>query len=128
MAPGEPDRLLRLPRGRPGESAPPEPPGRGCSGAGAGELAPREPYGTGSPGAGAGEAPARGDDIPPPASKAKPLMDAKVQHGDPKKELHDVRSFIGACNFYRCHIKIFTYTSAILTDLIKKSTTWRWGP
>ena len=24
--------------------------------------------------------------------------------------------------------KTSTYTSAILTDLIKKSTTWRWGP
>ena len=45
-----------------------------------------------------------------------------------KKGLHDVRSFIGACNFHRSHIKNFTYTSAILTDLIKKSTTWRWGP
>ena len=44
------------------------------------------------------------------------------------KGLHDVRSFIGACNFYRRHIKNFTYTSAVLTDLIKKSTTWRWGP
>ena len=64
----------------------------------------------------------------PAASKAKPLMDAKVRHEDPKKGLHDVRSFIGACNFYRRHIKNLTYTSAILTDLIKKSTTWRWGP
>ena len=64
----------------------------------------------------------------PAASKAKPLMDAKVRHEDPKKGLHDVRSFIGACNFYRRHIKNFTYTSAIPTDLIKKSTTWRWGP
>ena len=64
----------------------------------------------------------------PAASKAKPLMDAKVQHEDPKKGLHDVRSFIGACNFHRRHIKNFTYTSAILTDLIKKSTTWRSGP
>ena len=62
------------------------------------------------------------------ASKAKPLMDAKVRHEDPKKGLHDVRSFIGACNFYRRHIKNFTYTSAILTDLIKKSTALRWGP
>ena len=62
------------------------------------------------------------------ASKAKPLMDAKVQHEDPKKGLHDARCFIRACNFYRHHIKNFTYTSAILTDLIKKSTTWRWGP
>ena len=64
----------------------------------------------------------------PAASKAKPLMDAKVRHEDPKKGLHDVRSFIGACNFYRRHIKSFTCTSAVLTDLIKKSTTWRWGP
>ena len=64
----------------------------------------------------------------PAASKAKPLMDAKVRHEDRKKGLHDVRSFIGACNFYRRHIKNFTYTSSILTDVIKKSTTWRSGP
>ena len=31
----------------------------------------------------------------PADSKAKPLMDAKVRHEDPKKGLHDVRSFIG---------------------------------
>ena len=35
-----------------------------------------------------------------------------------KKGLHDVRSFIGACNFYRRHIKHFTYTSAILIIII----------
>ena len=64
----------------------------------------------------------------PAASRAKPLMDAKVRHADPKIGLHYVRSFIGACNFYRRHIKNFTYTSAILTNLIKKSTTWRWSP
>ena len=64
----------------------------------------------------------------PAAPKAKPLMDAKVRHEDPKKGLHDVRSFIVACNFYRRHIKNFTYTSAIVTDLIKKCTTWCWGP
>ena len=61
-------------------------------------------------------------------SKAKPLMDAQLQPQDPKKGLHDVRSFIGACNFYRRHIKNFTYTNAILTDLIKKRATWPWGP
>ena len=64
----------------------------------------------------------------PVASKAKLLMEAKGRHEDPKKELHDVHSVIGACNFYRRHIKNFTYTSAILTKLIKKSTTWHWGP
>ena len=55
-------------------------------------------------------------------------MDAKVRHEDPKEGFHDVRSMVGACNFYRRHIKNFTYTSAILTDVIKKSTTWRSGP
>ena len=50
-------------------------------------------------------------------------MDTKAGHEDPKKGLHDVRSLIGACNFYRRHIKNFAYTSAILTDLIKKRTT-----
>ena len=55
-------------------------------------------------------------------------MDANVRHGDPKKGLHDVRSFIRACNFFCRHIKNFTYTSAILTDLIRNSTMWRWVP
>ena len=64
----------------------------------------------------------------PAAAKAKPLMDAKVRHANPKKRLHDVRSFFGACNFYRRHITNFIYTSAVVTDLIKKTTTWRWGP
>ena len=64
----------------------------------------------------------------PAASKAKPLMHAKVRHEDPKKGLHDVRNFIGTCKFYRRHIINFTYTGAILTYLIEKSTSWRWGP
>ena len=63
----------------------------------------------------------------PAASRANPLMDANVRHEDPKKGQHDVSSFIGACNFYRRHIKNFTYTSAMLSDLIRKSTFWRWG-
>ena len=33
---------------------------------------------------------------------------------------------MGACNFYRQHIRNFTYASAFLTDLIKKTTPWRW--
>ena len=64
----------------------------------------------------------------PAASKAKPPMDGRVRHEDPKKGLHGVHSFIGACNFYRCHIKNFTYTTTIMTDVIKESTYWRWGP
>ena len=54
----------------------------------------------------------------PAASKMQPLQDMQIRD-DPKKGLHDVRSFIGACNFYRRHIHNFTYSSAPLTDLIK---------
>ena len=43
-----------------------------------------------------------------------------------RRGLHDVRSFLGACNFYRRHIHNFTYSSAPLTDPIKKTTPWRW--
>ena len=39
----------------------------------------------------------------------------------PKKGLHDLRSFIRACNFYRRHIHNLTYSSAPLTDLIMKT-------
>ena len=60
----------------------------------------------------------------PAASKMQPLQDVQIRD-DPKKGLHDVRSFIGACNFYRCHIHNFTYSSAPLTDPIKKTNPWR---
>ena len=61
----------------------------------------------------------------PAASKMQPLQDMQICD-DPKKGLHDVRSFVGACKFYRRHIHNFTYSSAPLTDLIKKTTPWRW--
>ena len=59
------------------------------------------------------------------ASKMQPLQDMQICD-DPKKGLHDVRSFLGACNFCRRHIHNFTYSSAPLSDLIKKNTPWRW--
>ena len=61
----------------------------------------------------------------PAASKMQPLQDMQIRD-DPKKGLHDVRSFVGACNFYRRHIHNFTYSSAPLTDVIKKTTPWRY--
>ena len=60
----------------------------------------------------------------PATSKMQPLQDMQIRD-DPKKGLHHVRSFIGACNFYRHHIHNFTYLSASLTDLIKKTNPWR---
>ena len=61
----------------------------------------------------------------PVASKMQPLQDMQICD-DPEKGLHDVRIFIGACNFYRCHIHNFTYSSAPLTALMKKTHPWRW--
>ena len=60
----------------------------------------------------------------PAASKMQPLQDMQICD-DPKKGLHNVRSFVGACNFYMRHIHNFTYSSAPLTDLIK-TTPWGW--
>ena len=60
----------------------------------------------------------------PAASKMQPLQDMQVRD-DPKKGLHDGRSFVGACNFYRRHMHNFTYSSAPPTYLIKKTTAWR---
>ena len=34
--------------------------------------------------------------------------------------LKDWRAFLGACNFFRRHVKSFTYSSAGLKDLLKK--------
>ena len=47
----------------------------------------------------------------PAAPKMQPLQDMQIRD-DRKKALHDVRSFVGACNFYRRHIDNFTYSSA----------------
>ena len=55
----------------------------------------------------------------------QPLQDMQICD-DPKKGLHNSRSFEGACNCYRRRIHNFTYSSARLTDLIKKATAWRW--
>ena len=45
--------------------------------------------------------------LKPAASKMQPLQHMQIRD-DPKKGLKDVRSFVGACNFYRRHIHNFT--------------------
>ena len=40
------------------------------------------------------------------------------------KKKKDLRSFIGACIFFRRHVRNFTETSAELTDLTKKDAKW----
>ena len=43
------------------------------------------------------------------------------------RNLTDLRSFLGAANFYRRHLKNFTYSSALLTDKLQKTVPWSWG-
>ena len=57
----------------------------------------------------------------PAASRMRPLQDMQIRDY-PKKGLHEMRSFVGACNFSKRYIHIFTYSSAPLTDLIRKTT------
>ena len=52
----------------------------------------------------------------PAASKIRPLQDMQILDS-----LHDVPSFVGACNFYWRHIHKFTYSSAPLTNFIQKT-------
>ena len=59
------------------------------------------------------------------ASEMQPLMDINT-FDDPKKGLHDVRSFVGGYKFSHLHIQELTYSSDPLTDLIKTDTPWRW--
>ena len=62
-----------------------------------------------------------------PAASNMQLLQYMQMCNCPKKGLHNVRSFVGACNFYRHHIHNFTYTFAPPTDPINKTTPWRWA-
>ena len=61
----------------------------------------------------------------PAASKMQPLQDMQIHH-DRNSGIHHVPSFIGACNFWTRHIHNFTYSSAPLADLIKKTNPPGW--
>ena len=64
----------------------------------------------------------------PAASKAKPLMDANVRHEELRKDSMMYAVSFGLATSTAATSRNLTYTSAILTNLIKKSTTCRWGP
>ena len=63
----------------------------------------------------------------PCEDKLKPLMDFTIDGVKGKaKSVRKIRQFIGRCNFYRRHVRNFTESSAILSDLIKDNTPWKW--
>ena len=63
----------------------------------------------------------------PCEDKLKPLMDFTIDGVKGiAEEVKRIRQFIGGCNFYRRHVSNFTESSAILTNLIKDNTPWKW--
>ena len=62
----------------------------------------------------------------PVKGRVTPILQATIRD-DKTRGVKDVRSFLGACNFYRRHVPSFTYSSHLLTDLKKKDNKWYWG-
>jgi transposase InsO family protein len=56
----------------------------------------------------------------PSKKRVESILRAKI------KTLADLRSFLGAANFYRRHVPGFTFTTARLTDKLKKGNVWSW--
>ena len=46
----------------------------------------------------------------------------------PPSNVHEVRQFLGLCNFFRNNVKNFAQISAPLTALIRKDNKWKAGP
>ena len=46
----------------------------------------------------------------------------------PPSYIHEVRQFLGLCNFFRNNVKNFAQISAPLTALIRKDNKWKAGP
>jgi hypothetical protein len=47
---------------------------------------------------------------------------------DPPKNVHEIRQFLGLCNFFRTHVRNFAQISSPLTALTRKDSPWKTGP
>ena len=50
-----------------------------------------------------------------------------VQQAQPPSNVHEIRQFLGLCNFFRSHVRNFAQIAAPLTTLTKKHQAWRGG-
>ena len=50
-----------------------------------------------------------------------------VEKAPPPTSIHEVRQFLGLCNFFRTHVRNFAQISAPLTALTKKESKWSSG-
>ncbi|MGV0994312.1 MAG: reverse transcriptase domain-containing protein, partial [Mycobacterium sp.] len=62
------------------------------------------------------------DGIKPGIDKLKAVKNAL-----PPNDVHEVRQFLGLCNFFRGHIRNFAQVSAPLNALTRKDTPWKKG-
>jgi putative transposase len=62
------------------------------------------------------------DGIKPGVDKLKAVRDAK-----PPANVHEVRQFLGLCNFFRSHVRNFATIASPLTKLTRKESLWRKG-
>jgi hypothetical protein len=50
-----------------------------------------------------------------------------VKNAPPPSSVHEVRQFLGLCNFFRGHVCIFAQLTSPLTTLTKKDCSWKGG-
>ena len=62
------------------------------------------------------------DGIKPGVDKLKAVKEAK-----PPANVHEVRQFLGLCNFFRSHVRNFATIASPLTKLTRKESLWRKG-
>jgi hypothetical protein len=58
--------------------------------------------------------------IKPGSDKLKAVAAAK-----PPSNVHEIRQFLGLCNFFRTHVRNFAQISGYLSALTKKESTWK---
>ena len=51
-----------------------------------------------------------------------------VEKAQPPTSVHEIRQFLGLCNFFRTHVKNFAQVASPLTCLTKKECLWKKGP
>ena len=56
-----------------------------------------------------------------------PVKITGVKEWKEPKNVHDVRKFLGFCNFYRRFIRGFSQIAKALNGLLKKGVKWAWG-
>jgi hypothetical protein len=63
------------------------------------------------------------EEIKPGEDKLK-----SIQKADPPKDVKEIRSFMGLCNFFRNHILVFAITTAPLFKLTRQDSGYLSGP